>query len=95
MRRVLVAAAVLAFLTFPARSDVDLTLDAPSLTPGFDGPKQPRANKPMLDEDMGQWAAPFVMASINTRNVHRSNMLLGFPFGKDFVYDVLFLSGPG
>src|SRR6195256_822189 len=39
------------------------------LTPGFEGPKQPRANKPMLDEDMGQWAAPFVMATINTRNV--------------------------
>src|ERR1700681_570578 len=26
------------------------------LTPGFEGPKQPRANKPALDEDMGQWA---------------------------------------
>jgi short subunit dehydrogenase-like uncharacterized protein len=65
------------------------------LTPGFDGPKQPRANKPMLDEDMGQWAAPFVMASINTRNVHRSNMLRGFPYGKDFVYDEMILTGSG
>jgi short subunit dehydrogenase-like uncharacterized protein len=65
------------------------------LTPGFDGPKQPRANKPMLDEDMGQWAAPFVMASINTRNVHRSNMLMNFPYGKDFVYDEMVLTGVG
>jgi short subunit dehydrogenase-like uncharacterized protein len=65
------------------------------LTPGFDGPKQPRANKPMLDEDMGQWAAPFVMASINTRNVHRSNMLMNFPYGKDFVYDEMILTGVG
>jgi short subunit dehydrogenase-like uncharacterized protein len=65
------------------------------LTPGFEGPKQPRANKPMLDEDMGQWAAPFVMASINTRNVHRSNMLMNFPYGKDFVYDEMILTGEG
>ncbi len=65
------------------------------LTPGFEGPKQPRANKPLLDEDVGQWAAPFVMASINTRNVHRSNMLLDFPYGKDFVYDEMTLTGPG
>jgi short subunit dehydrogenase-like uncharacterized protein len=65
------------------------------LTPGFDGPKQPRANKPMLDEELGQWAAPFVMASINTRNVHRSNMLMDFPYGKDFVYDEMILTGAG
>jgi short subunit dehydrogenase-like uncharacterized protein len=65
------------------------------LTPGFEGPKQPRANKPMLDEDIGQWAAPFVMASINTRNVHRSNMLMNFPYGKDFVYDEMILTGEG
>ena len=32
MRRVLMAVAVLAFLASPARADVDLTLDAPSLT---------------------------------------------------------------
>jgi short subunit dehydrogenase-like uncharacterized protein len=65
------------------------------LTPGFDGPKQPRANKPMLDEDLGQWVAPFVMASVNTRNVHRANMLMNFPYGKDFVYDEMILTGPG
>jgi short subunit dehydrogenase-like uncharacterized protein len=65
------------------------------LTPGFDGPKQPRGNKPLLDEDMGSWTAPFVMATINTRNVHRSNMLMNFPYGKDFVYDEMVLTGPG
>src|SRR6202048_4888785 len=65
------------------------------LTPGFEGPKQPRGNKPLLDEDMGLWTAPFVMASINTRNVHRSNMLMNFPYGKDFVYDEMVLTGPG
>ena len=66
-----------------------------ALTPGFEGPKQPRGNKPMLDEDLGQWTAPFVMATINTRNVHRSNMLLNFPYGKDFVYDEMVVTGLG
>jgi short subunit dehydrogenase-like uncharacterized protein len=65
------------------------------LTPGFEGPKQPRGNKPLLDEDMGSWTAPFVMATINTRNVHRSNLLMNFPYGKDFVYDEMVLTGPG
>jgi len=35
------------------------------------------------------------MAMINTRNVHRSNMLMGFPYGQDFVYDEMVLTGPG
>jgi short subunit dehydrogenase-like uncharacterized protein len=65
------------------------------LTPGFEGPKQPRGNKPLLDEDIGVWTAPFAMATLNTRNVHRSNMLLNFPYGKDFVYDEMVITGPG
>jgi short subunit dehydrogenase-like uncharacterized protein len=65
------------------------------LTPGFEGPKQPRGNKPLLDEDMGVWTAPFVMATINTRNVHRSNLLLNFQYGQDFVYDEMVITGPG
>jgi short subunit dehydrogenase-like uncharacterized protein len=35
------------------------------------------------------------MASINTKNVHRSNALLGHPYGEDFVYDEMFATGPG
>ena len=66
-----------------------------ALTPGFDGPKQPRGNKPAYEEDLQSWTAPFVMAIINTRNVHRSNMLMGFPYGRDFVYDEMVLTGPG
>ena len=64
------------------------------LTPGFEGPKQPPGNKPLFDEDLDMWVAPFVMANINTRNVHRSNFLLGFPYGKDFVYDEMVIAGP-
>jgi short subunit dehydrogenase-like uncharacterized protein len=66
-----------------------------SLTPGFEGPKQPPGNKPSFDEDLKSWTAPFVMANINTRNVHRSNMLMGFPYGKDLVYDEMMVTGPG
>src|ERR1700712_3393808 len=65
------------------------------LTPGFEGPDQPRGNRPKLDEDIGSWTAPFGMATINTRNVHRSNMLMGFPYGKDFVYDEMIVTGAG
>jgi short subunit dehydrogenase-like uncharacterized protein len=66
-----------------------------ALTPGFTGPKQPKGNKPIVEEDLQSWAAPFMMALINTRNVHRSNMLMGFPYGKEFVYDEMVLTGPG
>src|ERR1700719_4657667 len=65
------------------------------LTPGFEGPKQPPGNKPAFDEEMGMWTAPFVMATINTRNVHRSNLLMGYPYGKDFIYDEMVLTGAG
>src|SRR5436305_3576352 len=65
------------------------------LTPGFDGPRQPPGNKPKFDEDLDAWTAPFVMATINTRNVHRSNLLMNFPYGRDFVYDEMVLTGPG
>lgn len=66
-----------------------------ALTPGFEGPKQPPGNRPVYDEELKTWLSPFVMANINTRNVHRSNLLLGHPYGKDFVYDEMVMTGPG
>jgi short subunit dehydrogenase-like uncharacterized protein len=74
---------------------VSILKDAFALTPGFKGPKQPSGNKPAYEEDLQSWTAPFMMALINTRNVHRSNMLMGFPYGQDFVYDEMVLTGPG
>jgi short subunit dehydrogenase-like uncharacterized protein len=74
---------------------VTILNDPFALTPGFKGPKQPRGSKPLYEEDMQSWAAPFMMALINTRNVHRSNMLMGFPYGQDFIYDEMVLTGPG
>ena len=65
-----------------------------SLAGGFQGPEQPAANKPEYDEELGSWAAPFIMAPINTKNVHRSNALMDHAYGKDFVYDEMMLTGP-
>ena len=72
-----------------------LMRDPFALTPGFQGPKQPPGNKPMFDDDLQVWVTPFFMANINTRNVHRSNMLMGFPYGRDFVYDEMQIAGVG
>lgn len=65
------------------------------LTPGFEGPAQPRGDVPEYDEALGSWCTPFIMAVINTKNVHRTNLLLGHPYGADFVYDEMVLTGPG
>ncbi len=74
---------------------MDLLRNPFSLTPGFEGPRQPSGNKPMLEESLGVWVAPFVMAAINTRNVHRSNYLLQHAYGADFVYDEMMITGAG
>jgi short subunit dehydrogenase-like uncharacterized protein len=39
-----------------------------------------------FDDFVGQWIAPFIMASVNTRVVRRSNALLGSAYGKQFRY---------
>ena len=74
---------------------VTILNDPFALTPGFAGPKQPKGNRAIYEEDMQSWAAPFMMALINTRNVHRANMLMGFPYGREFIYDEMVLTGPG
>ena len=76
---------------------LDLLRDPFALTPGFIGPRQPSGSKPMVDEALGDgvWVAPFVMAAINTRNVHRSNFLLQHAYGTDFVYDEMLITGTG
>jgi len=66
-----------------------------SLAEGFQGPQQENDTKPIYDEDLGTWVAPFFMAPINTKNVHRSNMLLGHMYGEEFLYNEMWISGPG
>lgn len=66
-----------------------------SLADGFQGPEQPADNVPYEDEATGMWVAPFIMAAINTKNVHRSNALLGHAYGEDFIYDEMMITGAG
>jgi short subunit dehydrogenase-like uncharacterized protein len=66
-----------------------------SLSADFAGPPQPAGNKPEYDVSLGSWATNFVMAPINTKNVHRTNHLLGHAYGAYFVYDEMMLTGPG
>ena len=65
------------------------------LTPGFEGPDQPSGMIPRHEAELDKWAAPFIMATINTKNVHRTNFLRGHPYGKDFRYDEMMLTSPG
>ncbi|RTL17789.1 MAG: saccharopine dehydrogenase, partial [Burkholderiales bacterium] len=67
-----------------------------ALTPGFKGPRQPSGQGADFDDWADAWTAPFLMATINTKNVHRSNALRGHPWGQDFVYSEKLLTGrPG
>ena len=69
-------------------------IDPFALTPGFEGPSQPKGVLPEYDEAIGAWVAPFMMAVINTKNVHRTNFLAGHPYGEDFRYDEMMVA-PG
>lgn len=40
-----------------------------------------------FDSDLKRWLAPFIMAAVNIRVVHRSNVLSGAAYGSDFLYD--------
>jgi short subunit dehydrogenase-like uncharacterized protein len=71
-----------------------LMVDPFALTPGFEGPSQPKGLMPEYDPAVGGWVAPFVMAAINTKNVHRTNALAGHPYGTDFRYDEMMVA-PG
>ena len=66
-----------------------------SLSAGFAGPKQPSGSKVQHDDGLGVWLAPFVMAPINTKNVHRTNFLQSHPYGEDFLYSEMMITGPG
>jgi short subunit dehydrogenase-like uncharacterized protein len=77
------------------RKVIDYLTNPFSLAPGFTGPDQPAGATPELDAALGQWVAPFIMATINTKNVHRTNFLLGHPYGSDFVYDEMMVTGAG
>ena len=66
-----------------------------ALCEGFQGVQQEDDSKPKHDEELGVWVAPFFMAPINTKNVHRSNKLMNHKYGKDFQYNEMWITGEG
>jgi short subunit dehydrogenase-like uncharacterized protein len=71
--------------------------DPYSLCPAGHGfrARQHNVRKAEFDRDFEAWSAPFVMAAVNTRIVHRSNALSGNAYGDDFRYDEAMLMGRG
>ena len=66
-----------------------------ALSNGFTGPDQPADIKPVFDKKLDTWVAPFFMAPINTKNVHRSNSLMNHFYGEDFCYNEMWVQGSG
>ena len=50
---------------------------------------------PQRDAELGQWTAPFVMATSNTRVVRRSNALQDWAYGRRFRYREVMATGAG
>lgn len=71
-----------------------LLTDPFALTPGFEGPRPPPVAASERDPDVGE-VVPFVLAAMDTMTVYRSNLLMGFPYGRDFVYDERAILGAG
>jgi short subunit dehydrogenase-like uncharacterized protein len=57
--------------------------------------RQPDVRTAQYDAEFSSWLAPFIMAGINTRVVHRSNALLNAAYGVAFQYDEAMLTGSG
>lgn len=57
--------------------------------------RQDNMNRPQYDNDFNSWVAPFVMAVINTRIVHRSNALVAGGYSQHFEYNEAMLTGKG
>ena len=51
--------------------------------------------KIVFDKVSNNWIGPFVMAAINTKIVRRSHALIGYSYGKDFMYEEATLNGKG
>jgi short subunit dehydrogenase-like uncharacterized protein len=80
-----------------ARDDPEflaLLSDPFALTPGFTGPEQPSSEEVKVEPDIGPVMPFLVLGATDAKIVRRSNMLLDFAYGEDFVYDELMLGKP-
>lgn len=63
--------------------------------PGHGFSARQREVKMAYDDDYKSWVAPFIMAAINARVVHRSNALSHKSYGADFLYEEAMVTGAG
>lgn len=57
--------------------------------------RQNNINTVEYDRGINEWLAPFIMAGINTKIIHRSHELSGTPYGEDFMYSEAVMVGKG
>ncbi len=60
-----------------------------------EGPDRRDLREVVYDEDFKSWICPFVMAPINTKVVRRGHALRDYPYGRDFRYEEVSLTGDG
>ena len=74
---------------------INILVNPHALCDGMQGVKQDDDSKPVYDEELDTWVAPFFMAPINTKNIHRSNKLMNHIYGENFKYNEMWIQGHG
>ena len=74
---------------------INILVNPHALCDGMQGEQQDDDSKPVYDEELDTWVAPFFMAPINTKNIHRSNKLMNHIYGENFKYNEMWIQGPG
>ena len=74
---------------------LNVLINPHALCEGHTGAQQEDDSKPKFDQELDTWVAPFFMAPINTKNIHRSNKLQNHIYGEDFMYNEMWIMGPG
>ncbi len=74
---------------------INILVNPHALCDGIQGVQQDDDSRPVYDEELNTWVAPFFMAPINTKNIHRSNKLMNYIYGENFKYNEMWIQGPG
>jgi short subunit dehydrogenase-like uncharacterized protein len=63
--------------------------------PEWDGPDERDLRTVKWDPVSKSWISPFIMGTINTRIVRRTQALMNYPYGKEFTYNEAIDCGKG
>ena len=74
---------------------INVLINPHGLCEGSQGAQQADDTKPVYDDELETWVAPFFMAPINTKNIHRSNKIMNHKYGENFLYNEMWITGPG